>query len=149
MPLARPSEYPDHPVVGVGGVVLVDNRVVLIRRANEPRKGEWSIPGGKLEVGESLAEGVRRELREETGLDVEVGELIEAFDRVFRDAEGRVRFHYVILDFLCSVRSGRPTAGGDAQEIALVGEAELAGFALNEAVLRVVRKAFEASRRAP
>lgn len=144
----RSSEYPEHPVVGVGGVVLLGNRVVLIRRANEPRKGEWSIPGGKLELGETLAEGVRRELREETGLEVEVGELIEAFERVYRDSDGRARFHYVILDFLCHARPGRPVAGGDAQDLALVDESELGGFALNEAVLRVVRKAFEASHRA-
>lgn len=139
-------EYPDHPVVGVGGVTLLGNRVVLIRRANEPRKGEWSIPGGKLELGETLAEGVRREVREETGLEVEVGELIEAFDRVYRDVDGRARFHYVILDFFCRAQSGQPTAGADAQEIALAGENELWRFALNEAVERVARKAFTMSR---
>lgn len=135
-------EYPERPVVGVGGVVIANGRVVLIRRANEPRKGEWSIPGGKLEVGETLREGVRRELHEETGLDVRVGDLIEAFERVYRDPDGRVRFHYVILDYFCRASSAIPEAGGDALEVALVGEAELDHYDLSEIVLRVVRKAF-------
>ncbi|HVB33177.1 MAG TPA: NUDIX hydrolase [Patescibacteria group bacterium] len=140
------GEYPEHPVVGVGGVVLLGGQVVLIRRANEPRKGEWSIPGGKLELGETLAEGVRRELREETGLEVEVGQLIEAFERVYRDPDGSTRFHYVILDFLCRASSDRPAAGGDASELALAGEDELDRFALNEAVERILRKGFEMAR---
>lgn len=140
-------EYPRQPLVGVGGVVILNGRVVLIRRANEPRKGEWSIPGGTLEVGETLAEGVRRELREETGLDVEVGELIEAFERIFRDPDGRVHFHYVILDYLCRSTSTVPVAGGDALEVAVVAEDELDRFPLSESVLRVLRKAFAMSRR--
>lgn len=140
------GEYPGHPVVGVGGVVLLGERVVLIRRANEPRKGEWSIPGGKLELGETLAEGVRRELREETGLDVEVGELIEAFERVYRDPDGKTRFHYVILDFFCRANSDRPAAGGDASELMLIREDELDRVVLNEAVQRVLRKAFAIAR---
>lgn len=139
-------EYPQRPVVGVGGVVISNGQVALIRRANEPHKGQWSIPGGMLEVGETLGEGVRRELREETGLEVEVGELIEAFERVFRDADGRVRFHYVILDYLCRSASVRPVAGGDALEVAWVGEDELDRFALSETVLRVLRKAFAMAR---
>lgn len=145
--VSHPSrEYPDHPVVGVGGVTLWGDRIVLIRRASEPRKGEWSIPGGKLELGETLGAGVRREVREETGLEVEVGGLIETFDRVIRDPDGRVRFHYVILDFFCRWRSGQAAAGGDASELALVGEDELDRFQLNDAVERVVRKAFALSR---
>lgn len=139
-------EYPERPIVGVGGVVIDNGRVVLIRRGNEPRKGEWSIPGGKLEVGETLGEGVRRELREETGLDVEVGGLIEAFERVYRDPGGRVRYHYVILDYLCRADSVLPAAGGDAMEVAVVEEADLGRYALGELVLRVVRKAFAMSR---
>lgn len=144
--MPRSAEYAGHPMVGVGGVVLLGDRVVLIRRGNEPRKGEWSIPGGKLELGETLAEGVRREMREETGLDVEVGELIEAFERIYEDPQGLTRFHYVILDFFCRARSDRPLAGGDALELALAGENELNRYALNDAVLRVLRKAFAMSR---
>lgn len=140
-------EYPEHPVIGLGGVTLLEDRVVLIRRANEPLQGEWSIPGGKLELGETMAECVRRELREETGLDVYVGELIEAFERIFRDADGRARYHYVILDFYCRFQSGQPVAGADAQEIALAREEELGRFGLDVEVERVARKAFEISRR--
>jgi 8-oxo-dGTP diphosphatase len=140
-------EYPERPLIGVGGVVIDNGRVVLIRRANEPRKGEWSIPGGTLEVGETLREGVRRELLEETGLEVEAGELIEAFERVFRDPDGRVRFHYVILDYLCRGSAALPAAGGDALEVAVVAEEELDRLALSESVLRVLRKAFATARR--
>lgn len=145
--MSRSREYPDHPVIGIGGAALLGGCLVLIRRANEPRKGEWSIPGGRLELGETLAEGVRRELREETGLEVEVGELIEAFERIDSGPDGRPRFHYVILDFFCRARSGQPAPAGDALEIALAREDELGRFGLNEAVERVARKAFEIFRR--
>lgn len=145
--MSNSGEYPPAPLVGVGGVVIIDGRAVLIRRGNEPRKGEWSIPGGKLELGETLAEGVRREVREETGLQVEVGELIEAFERVYRDAEGHVRFHFVILDFFCRASSTATLAGGDALEVALVSESEFERFELSEAVARVLHKAFGMSRR--
>jgi len=145
--LPRSTEYADHPVVGVGGVVLLGDRAVLIRRGNPPRQGEWSIPGGKLELGETLAEGVRRELLEEIGLAVEVGDLIEAFERVFEDQQGRTRFHFVILDFLCQAISEGPVAGGDASELALVGESDLDRYGLDDAVQRILRKAFAMSRR--
>jgi 8-oxo-dGTP diphosphatase len=145
--MSNPGEYPTVPLVSVGGVVIFDGRVALIRRGNEPRKGEWSIPGGKLELGETLVEGVRREVREETGLDVEVVGLIESLERVFRDEEGRVRFHYVILDYLCRASSSNVCAGGDALDVALVSESEFERYELSEAVVRVLRKAFEMSRR--
>ena len=146
--MSNSGEYPPKPLVGVGGVVIVEGRAVLIRRGSEPRKGEWSIPGGKLELGETLAEGVRREVLEETGLQVEVGELIEAFERVYRDAEGRVRFHFVILDYLCCCASpATALAGGDALDVALVNEGEFDRFGVSDAVARVLRKAFERKRR--
>ncbi len=139
-------EYPDWPVVGVGGVVIRDDRVLLIRRGTEPLKGAWSIPGGTLELGETLVEGVRRELREETGLDVRVGELIEAFERVFRDGDGRPRYHFVILDYFCEAASGTPQPGGDVTEIALAREDDLARYELTPAATRVIRKAFVMAR---
>ena len=92
-------EYPAHPVVGVGAVVVRDGRALLVRRAHEPRKGEWSLPGGLLDLGEALVDAARREVKEETGLDVEVGPMIETFDRVHRDGDGRIRYHFVIVDF--------------------------------------------------
>ncbi|MDE3135764.1 MAG: NUDIX hydrolase [Acidobacteriota bacterium] len=145
--MSNSGEYPTVPLVSVGGVVIFDGRAALIRRGNEPRRGEWSIPGGKLELGESLVEGVRREVREEIGLEVEVVRLIEALDRVFRDEKGRVRFHYVILDYLCRASSADVCVGGDALDVALVSESEFERYELSESVVRVLRKAFEMSRR--
>ena len=94
-------EYPAHPVVGVGAVVVRDGKALIIKRAHEPRKGEWSLPGGLLELGESLQDAARREIKEETGLDVEVGPIIETFDRVHATIDGRIRYHFVIVDFVC------------------------------------------------
>ena len=91
-------EYPERPVVGVGGVVIVEERTLLIRRGHPPLEGEWSIPGGTLEVGETLLDAVRRELLEETGIEVRVGELIEAFERIFPDGDGQPKCHFVIVD---------------------------------------------------
>src|SRR5580698_1918092 len=99
-------EYPLAPVVGVGAVVLDGDRVLLIQRGHEPMKGQWSLPGGALEVGETLVEGVQREVLEETGLEVEPVSIIEVFDRISRDAEGRVQFHYVLVDYVCRLTGG-------------------------------------------
>src|SRR5262249_30359449 len=96
-------EYPERPIVGVGGVVIENDRALLIRRGSAPLLGEWSIPGGMLEVGETISEGVQRELLEETALEVKVLDLIEVFERVTRDADGRSKYHFVILDYLCEV----------------------------------------------
>lgn len=144
--MSSSREYPVRPVVGVGGVVLIGDRVVLIRRANEPRKGEWSLPGGTLELGETLREGVRRELSEEIGLEVEVGPLIEVFERIHPDADGRVRFHFIIFDYLCRSHSDTPLAGGDALEVALAGEGELGRFALSDTATRIIGRAFGMAR---
>ena len=100
-------EYPSAPVAAVGGVVLEANCVLLVKRGAPPRQGEWSLPGGQLELGESLVEGVRREVREETGLDVEVGPVVEVFDRGHRDEAGRIRYHFVIVDFVGRERGRR------------------------------------------
>ncbi len=107
-------EYPSSPLVGVGAVIIDDTgRVLLIRRAGEPLKGHWSLPGGLLELGESLLDGVQREIREETGLAVEPLELIELLDRIYREG-ARVRYHYVIADYLCRVTGGALQAASDA-----------------------------------
>jgi 8-oxo-dGTP diphosphatase len=108
-------EYPEMPLVGVGAVIVDKGRVLFIRRGTEPMKGRWSIPGGLVELGESLTDAVRREVKEETGLEVEVVELIELLDRVYRD-DMRVRYHYVIADYLCRVTGGEAHAGSDAAE---------------------------------
>jgi 8-oxo-dGTP diphosphatase len=147
LPMTQKHEEREQPTVGVGGVVIFGDRVVLIRRGTEPLKGRWSIPGGRLEWGETLAEGVRRELREETGLEVRVGELIEAFERMFRARCGRPRYHFIILDFLCEARPGRLQPGGDVTGVALAREGELARYHLTGAATRVIRKAFRMARR--
>jgi mutator protein MutT len=142
-------EYPDRPVVGVGGVVIRDGRALLIRRGSPPLEGQWSIPGGTLELGETIAEGVRRELREETGLEVHVLDLIEVFDRIFPDGEGRPQYHFVIIDYLCESAVGTPRAGSDVTDVAWAGEEELARFDLTAAATRVLKKAFALSRARP
>ena len=149
-------EFPDRPVVGVGGVVILDGRALLIRRGSEPLKGQWSIPGGTLELGETLVEAVRRELREETALDVRVLELIEVFERIFPDADAnpssspavppRPQYHFVIVDYLCEAVAGSPRAGSDVTDVALVNEEGLPAYNLTPSATRVVRKAFAMAR---
>ncbi|HKN75312.1 MAG TPA: NUDIX hydrolase [Candidatus Acidoferrum sp.] len=146
-------EYPERPVVGVGGVIIENGRALLIRRGSEPLRGEWSIPGGILELGESLQDGVSRELREETGLDVRVLELIEVFDRIFPDERSQPseqkrqpRFHFVIVDYLCERIGGEPRAGSDVTDVALAREDELSQYHLTETATRVLKKAFAMAR---
>jgi 8-oxo-dGTP diphosphatase len=110
-------EYPDNPLVGVGAVIVQENRVLLIRRGTPPLLGEWSLPGGVLECGETLREAVAREAREETGLQVETGEMLGVYERVIRDDQGRVRYHYVLIDFLCRAVGGDLKAGSDAAAV--------------------------------
>lgn len=135
------------PVIGVGGVVIHKGGVVLVRRGKEPMKGQWTIPGGAVELGESLTQAVAREMREETGLDVRGGDLLEVFERVFRNLAGAVEYHYVILDYACEWMGGELRAGGDAVEAVLVPEAELGKYSLTDAATRVIQKAFVAKRR--
>jgi ADP-ribose pyrophosphatase YjhB (NUDIX family) len=116
-------EYPESPLVGVGAVIVEAGRVLLVRRGGEPLKGHWSLPGGLLELGESLADGVVREIREETGLLVEPLQLIELLDRIHRDGT-RVQYHYVIADYLCRVRGGTLLAASDADAVRWVERAE-------------------------
>jgi 8-oxo-dGTP diphosphatase len=151
--MASSREYPERPVVGIGGVIIDQGRTLLIRRGSEPLLGEWSIPGGTLELGESLQEGVARELLEETGIEVRVLDLIEVFDRVYREdrssgaeTNGRPRFHFVIVDYLCERLSGDPRAGSDVTDVAFAREDELANFHLTETATRVVKKAFAMAR---
>ena len=160
-------EYPDRPVVGVGGVVIENGRALLIRRGTEPLLGQWSIPGGTLELGESLENGVIRELKEETGLTVRIVEMIEVFDRIYEDevdaAGGEKsgsssvaakkkgpRYHYVIIDYLCERIDGEAKAGSDVTDVAFATEDELAKYGLTETATRILRKAFamDRSRRA-
>lgn len=137
---------PSAPVVGVGGVVLRDGRVLLIRRGKEPLLGRWVIPGGTVELGETLEEALVREMEEETGLRVEPLEVLTVFDRIEREGD-RVSFHYVIVDFLCRWVSGRAVAASDAQEVAWASPEEIPGYDLPPKALEVVSDAFRRDRR--
>jgi mutator protein MutT len=138
-------EFPQAPLVGVGAVIVQDGRVLLVRRGRDPMKGHWTLPGGVLEVGESLAQGVAREAREETGLEVEVLELVELLDRIHRD-EGRVRFHYVIADYLCRVTGGELQAASDAEAARWVERAEWnshSALLIDPITARVIEKGWQ------
>lgn len=153
--MASSREYPERPLVGVGGVVIDNGRALLIRRASEPLRGEWSIPGGMLELGETLEQGVARELLEETGLHVRVLELIEVFERIVYPPNGestegkelrRPRFHYVIADYLCERVSGEHAAASDVTDTEFAEEEDLERFSLTETALRILHKAFAMDR---
>jgi len=135
-------EYPKQPIVGVGGVVIRDDCVLLIQRGQEPLKGEWSIPGGMLELGESLTDGVRREVLEETGLKVHPMEVLTVFDRVQKVGE-RVRYHYVIVDYVCRPTRGRLKSGSDVLDARWVKREELPGYRITPKAATVIGDAFE------
>jgi ADP-ribose pyrophosphatase YjhB (NUDIX family) len=134
-------EYPDRPIVGVGGVVIKGDRVLLVRRGGEPLKGEWSIPGGTLELGEELAAAARRELKEETGLDVEPLEVLGVFDRIIRDGR-KIRYHYVIVDYACRLKGGKLAPASDVLDARWVRRENLSQYHLTEKATSVIHQAF-------
>ncbi len=136
-------EYPDTPLVGVGAVIIDGDRVVLIRRGHAPAAGEWSIPGGLLEIGETLREAAAREALEETGLTVHPAELLGVFERVIRDADERTRYHYVLIDFLCHRQAGEPLAAADAAEAGWFHRDDLYALSLAPDTLEVILKGFD------
>jgi ADP-ribose pyrophosphatase YjhB (NUDIX family) len=157
-------EYPARPIVGVGAVILVspaearaigcteqrgDHGVTLVKRLFEPLAGQWSLPGGTLEVGETLEAGVAREMAEETGLTVDVGPIVEVFDRIFRDEDSRVRYHFVLIDYLCRARGGRLRAGSDVGDVTIANPDDLARFELTTKTLDVIRKAVSVASNLP
>jgi ADP-ribose pyrophosphatase YjhB (NUDIX family) len=135
-------QYPSHPVVGVGAVIVDDERrVVLVKRTREPLAGQWSLPGGRLELGETLEAGTAREILEETGLVVEVGPVVEVFDRILVDEDARVRFHFVLVDYLCHPRGGRLEAGSDVAAVRWAEPASLAALGVADKARDVVARA--------
>jgi mutator protein MutT len=133
--------FPERPVIGVGAVILDGDRVLLVRRAHEPLKGEWSLPGGAVELGETLAEALAREVREETGLEVRVGPVVEVLDRVHRAPDGRIEYHFVLVDYLCAPAGGRLAAASDADSACWVRVDDLAPYRLASETLAVIVKA--------
>src|SRR5579863_7324118 len=136
-------EFPELPLVGVGAIIIEKDRVLLGKRAHPPIQGQWSIPGGVLEVGEMVCEAAIREAHEETGLIVEPGELLGVFDRILRDADKRVQYHYVLIDFLCRRIGGELIAASDAAEVRWFTREELPALKLAEDTLEVIHKGFE------
>jgi 8-oxo-dGTP diphosphatase len=136
-------EYPDFPLVGVGAIIIEDGRVLLVKRGHSPLAGEWSIPGGVLEVGETLREAAIREAREETCLRVEPADLLGVYDRVSRDDDGGTVYHYVLIDFLCSRVGGEARAADDADEVRWFTLEEAGELALPEDTAEVIRLGFQ------
>ena len=136
-------EYPDTPLVGIGAIIIEDERVVLVKRGHAPLQGKWSIPGGVLEVGETLRKAVVREVREETALTIEPGELLGVFERVIPDEQGKMKYHYVLIDFLCRRATGELKAGDDAAEVGWFREDQLSALELARETEEVILKGFE------
>ena len=136
-------EFPEFPLVGVGAIIISQDRVVLVKRAHPPIQGQWSIPGGVLEVGERVREAAVREAREETGLIVEPADLLGVYDRILRDDEKRVQYHYVLIDFLCRPIAGELRAASDAAEVGWYSREELPALHLAEDTQEVIQKGFD------
>lgn len=132
-------EYPEQPIVGVGAIIFHQDRVLLIQRGHAPLQGEWSLPGGALELGETLEQGIRREVQEETGLLVEPISIVEVFDRIARDEQGRVQYHYVLVDYLCRITGGSAACASDAIDLRWVALDDL--DAINPFTRNVILKA--------
>jgi ADP-ribose pyrophosphatase YjhB (NUDIX family) len=140
--MAIKREYPLQPVVGVAGIVIRDERVLLVQRGESRMQGRWSIPGGCLELGETVQQGVERELREETCLEVRCVALVDAVDAIDKDESGRIRFDFVILNYLCKWLTGEAVTSSDAADHAWVLESELANYQVDAVAAEVTRKAF-------
>ncbi len=134
-------EYPAHPLVGVGAVVLDRGRVLLVKRGGQPSSGKWSLPGGLVELGETTIDAVRREIREECGIDIEVAGVAGVVDRVVRDGDGRVRYHYVLVDYLAFAQSGPVTAGTDAAEARWVEVDAVDALDITDGLVDMIRRA--------
>jgi len=142
-PRQMQREFPELPLVGVGAIIIQDDRVVLVKRAHPPIQGQWSIPGGVLEVGELVREAAVREAREETGLIIEPADLLGVYDRILRNEQQRVQYHYVLVDFLCRPVGGELRAASDAAEVRWFKRGELPALNLAEDTQDVIQKGFE------
>jgi 8-oxo-dGTP diphosphatase len=136
--------HPERPIVAVGAVIIDGSRVLLVQRGQEPLKGQWSLPGGVVETGETLKAALVREVREETCLEVEVGPVVEVLDSIRLDAQGRIEYHYIIIDYACRLRAGAPSlaaCGSDAAALAWVEATDLERYEVTPTAIAVIRKA--------
>lgn len=139
--------YPKRPILGIGALIFKGKRILLVQRGKQPLLGWWSLPGGALETGESLADGIRREVREETGLEVKPLAIATVFERIIPDAAGRAEYHYVLIDYVCRVTGGTAAPATDVSALAWVMEDELERYQLTEGTLPVIREAFRKRRK--
>lgn len=142
MPPDDGRRYPRYPLVGVGAIMLRRDRILMAQRGKEPLKGWWSLPGGALETGESLADAVRREVREETGLEIRPLGVLEIFERIMRDDSGAPEYHYVLIDYVCRVTGGELRPGDDVCAVEWVRRGDLPKLRITEGTLAVIEKAF-------
>ena len=133
-------EYPSQPLIGVGAVIIDQSKILVVKRANEPAKGLWSVPGGVVELGEHLHKALKREVKEETGLEVDIERLLDAVDNIVFDEEARIRYHYVLLDYLCRLRDGAVKAADDVHEIKWVSLKALQSLPITPTLNRVIAK---------
>lgn len=136
-----PREYPEHPIVGVAAIVLRGDRVLLVQRGRDPGRGTWGLPGGMLELGETASAGVHREVLEECGIEVEVGPLVGVFEPMQRDDSGRLRYHYVVLDYLARFLSGEPRPADDADDARWIRLDEMERLPMSAATRDMIRAA--------
>ena len=139
--------YPQRPVLGIGALIFDRGRILLVERGKEPLKGYWSLPGGVLEIGETLEQGIVREVREETGLEVEPLKMLEIFERIIRDSQGAPEYHYVLIDYICRVTGGSLRAADDASRVAWVPRRLLSAYQITTGTLPVIEKGFRQRRR--
>ena len=139
--------YPQRPVLGVGALIFDRDRILLVERGKEPLKGYWSLPGGVLETGETLAEAVTREVREETGLETEAVSVLEIFERIIRDAGGLPEYHYVLVDYICRITGGTLRAADDASRVEWVSRDRLPAYRITTGTLPVIEKGFRKRRK--
>jgi 8-oxo-dGTP diphosphatase len=139
--------YPDRPIAAVGAIVVKDGHVLLIRRGKAPSYGIWSVPGGAVHLGESLRDAVRREIREECGIEIDLTDVLEAVDRITRDAEGRTQYHYVVIDYLARWASGEVASASDSLEARWVAPADLSQYQMTSGTADVIRKMLAAGKR--